>query len=670
MNHDSFFLEQETSQGRRKKDCRRFFAIVFIVVVLLTGFLVIWTTVNVCLATASLFDGRDRLMAAKAEVEVYDFDSAQISLDKAEVNFNQAGRYLRRVGWLKVLPWLGPQIEVGQSLLDFSSDFFEMIETVADLGADVSRLLGRTSEAWAGAEEFLPLKYDDLSPATKSLILKRINGAAPDLALAAEQARFLKEQLDDLGEAPEPTGTALRGLDSLLSKTSSALSLASVGSRLLPAFAGLDSEKKFLLLLENNTELRPAGGFIGTYGILRVKDGEINELEIKDSYLLDLAAAPYYSLEPPAPLKRYLSAGGWYFRDSNWSPDFPTAARQAVSMFTNEVLAIPAEQRGSVQGQMSFDGVIAFTPDFVADLLRITGPLEVGGQVFSADNVTDTLEYEVELGFRENGTPYEQRKDIITDLLNEMKARFFNIPFVEWGPFLSAINDNLTEKQLVLFSGSSTESEEVIKGVNWGGIFNAGSGDFLMVVDANLASLKTDPKVVRDISYSIRPAENGRFIGKAIIRYDHQGEFDWKTTRYRTYTRVYVPLGSELIQGEGMMADDKLKNPSGAAGAVDVGQELGVMVFGAFISVEPGESGELSFEYYLPSSIQAAVTAGDYSLQVSKQIGAAGHGLTLYLDFGKKVAGASPAEEKLERGDKSYRVETVLDTDRRFSVWF
>ena len=670
MHNPQFLTEIESLPAQKKHQRRRSFFIGFIVVVMVVGVLAIWTAINAGLMATSLLDGRDRLLEAKDSVETLSFDQAKESLDQAEISFEKANKHLQRIGWLKVLPWLGPQVEASEQVLNVSSDLFKLVDQIADLGADVVRLVGEAKQSTGGTNEILPLRYDELSPETKRIVLQRINGAAPDLALAAEQAKMILVELQDMEDVPEPMGLVVRKLDGFLSDAYETLSLAATASRLIPAFTGLGDEKNFLILLENNSEMRPAGGFIGTYGILRIEDGEIRELTLKDSYLLDSAADPTYNATPPAPLQKYLSANKWYFRDSNWSPDFPVSARNAISMFTNEVLSIPVEARSNIQEPLSFDGVIAFTPTFVADLLKITGPIVVGDQTFSADNILDTLKYQVEKAFAENGIPYAQRKDIITSLLNETKTKIFDLSLAEWTPFFQALKNNLETKQMVLFSSFSIEAEEVIKKAGWGGVVEPGGGDFLMVVDANLASLKTDPQVERSISYSLEKSEAGRFIGKVNIHYNHLGGFDWKTTRYRTYTRIYVPRGSELIGGSGMLLDDKLKNPSGAVGVIDVGQELGATVFGAFISIEPGESRDLSFEYYLPAAVSDLVENGGYSLAVDKQSGTLGQALTLDLNFGKKVAGAEPAETQSAWGDKIYGLETVLDTDKEFFVWF
>lgn len=669
MSHDSEFLshhapfEEQERLGRRHR-----LTVCLLVAAIFVGGLAVWSAVNAGLSVAAIFDGRDRLFEAKAAVENLAFDQAKESLILAEADFSQARKYLHRLGWMKIFPWFGPQISAAETTLEVSTDLFSLVGRLADLGAEIMRLTGEIETLTEDGESLLSFNYNAMTPAAKRLVLQRLNGAAPDLLLLAEQVGLIVEQLKDIKDTPDPMGAIVRRFDETLSPAGRVLKLTATAARLLPSFAGLAGEKKFLLLLENNTELRPAGGFIGTYGILRVGDGEIIELKLNDSYLLDAAADPFYSLEPPAPLKKYLSADEWYFRDSNWSPDFSVSARNAISLFTNEVLAIPSEQRGAIQEPVSFDGVIAITPTFVSDLLAATGPIIVSGQTFSAENIVDTLEYQVEVGFQEDGTPYNQRKEIIAVLLNEIKTKLFDLPFVSWGPAASAIEKNLIAKQIVLFSNSSLEAEEVVREAGWGGVIENYESDFLMVVDANLASLKTDPQVLRSISYTIEPIEDRRFLGRATIRYDHQGGFDWKTTRYRTYTRLYVPLGSQFIRATGMLADDKLKNPSGAAGTIDVGQELGLAVFGAFISIEPGESGELSFEYYLPESVGVMIDSGKYSLAVNKQIGAAEHSLTTELNFGKKVKSAYPAELQIFWGDQTYSGSFGLDRDLSISV--
>jgi hypothetical protein len=162
--------------------------------------------------------------------------------------------------------------------------------------------------------------------------------------------------------------------------------------------------------------------------------------------------------------------------------------------------------------------------------------------------------------------------------------------------------------------------------------------------------------------------EEGDWEARVAITYVHNGGFDWKTTRYRTYTRVYVPADSELLSVEGALVDDRLRDPAQRPGTADTYEELDRTAFGAFISIEPGDTGTLAFRYLLPTLVADALDDGNYALTVEKQPGTAGHGLTLDLNLGKKLTDAAPAEEPAEWGDSVYRYSTDLRVDREFSA--
>ena len=118
----------------------------------------------------------------------------------------------------------------------------------------------------------------------------------------------------------------------------------------------------------------------------------------------------------------------------------------------------------------------------------------------------------------------------------------------------------------------------------------------------------------------------------------------------------------------GSLKNDRTQNPNLESGAPDISSELGMSVFGAFIAIEPGQTGTLTFEYKLADSVRAMIARGTYILDVLKQGGAGNHALTLDLDFGKNVLRATPGEEKNEWGDARYRMKEVLDQDKQFVV--
>jgi hypothetical protein len=123
-----------------------------------------------------------------------------------------------------------------------------------------------------------------------------------------------------------------------------------------PNLLGFEGKKKYLLLFQNNMELRPGGGFIGSYGLLDVEKGDMTKFQIYDVYDADGKLTDH--IEPPYPLRRYLGASHWYLRDSNFAVDFPTSAAQASNF-----LQLETGER--------VDGVIAIDTDFLRNMLAV-----------------------------------------------------------------------------------------------------------------------------------------------------------------------------------------------------------------------------------------------------------------------------------------------------------
>ncbi len=412
---------------------------------------------------------------------------------------------------------------------------------------------------------------------------------------------------------------------------------------LMPTLLGYDKPQTYLVLFLNNTEIRPGGGFIGSYALVRLDKRQITMFETSGSENLDWAATSTFSVEPPRPIKQYLKQPKWYFRDSNWSPDFSESAKQAIKFYQEE---------GGKEGY-KIDTVIGITPTVVEKLMARTGPITIVGKTFTADNFTEALEYHVEYGYRQTGIDMSDRKTIMGDLGREFIKKITNLSAGNWAGLWSDFLKLASERQIMMYS-VNVDAQKLIEKNNWSGKINYTTDDYFLVVDANLASLKTDPAVFRKITYQVRP-DGEKLKAKIIVEYDHRGNFDWRTTRYRTYTRVYAPLGSKLISSDGYI--DENKKPALA----ETFEDLGKTVFGGFMSIEPQTKKILTLEYYLPINFADKLKKGLYKLFVQKQLGTRAFPLTIDLDFGKTVGAVN---------DRIFHQETNLNVDREFEVKF
>lgn len=424
-------------------------------------------------------------------------------------------------------------------------------------------------------------------------------------------------------------------------------------SNLIQDVLGFTKTQTYLILFLNNTEIRPGGGFIGAYGVVKVDKGIPEILKVEGTELLDNLSPQDFPSVPPEPLQKYLSVNRWGFRDSNWSPDFASSSVKSLDLFVKE--------KGTAAGDIS--GVIGITPTLLEEILKISGPIIVNGEEYNAQNFTDKLEYQVEYGYAEQGLDFNERKKVLADLTHALLARIRGDIFKHWPQYLDLGQRMLAEKHILAYAKDS-EIEKVLLAKGWAGEIKRPVGDYVLWVDANLASLKTDKVMGRELFYSFSSTGTGKYIATLKMKYTNKGSFTKFTTRYRTYARVFLPVGSQFISVTGNLKADRSAGP----GIVDQGVEGGKQWFGTFTSIEPGKTGELVWKFYLAPQIAEQIKNNSYNLLAQKQSGTISDNLVLNLNFGKNILAATPGEVPENLGDTKYSVKTDLRLDREFSV--
>ncbi len=401
---------------------------------------------------------------------------------------------------------------------------------------------------------------------------------------------------------------------------------------LAPALTGFSEPRTYLLIFQNNDELRPTGGFIGVYGLITLKDGKVTEWFTADSYALDQPAEAYLDVPAPAPLAEYVNPY-WFFRDANWSPDFPTAAEQLLWFYQQE--------RGA--GQPT--GVIAFDPTVIERIVDVTGPLTVFDQTLDGSNLSDILQYEVEQGYYERGISRTERKAVIAELGSQLLGRLQNLSISETLQVVRTLEDMLAQKHILVY-----DRDEVVQNAysraDWDGRVQQHDSDFLVVVEANMTALKTDRVVDKDIRYQVR-WDGDQAIAIVTIGYEHTAPHDYRTSRLRSYVRLYVPQGSQLRNVWGAKPNDR---DPGATTPLppDIIDEFGKTSFGVFTTVEVLQKHRLLFEYVLPEYVADQLRDGSYELLVQKQPGTIGHDLLIEVPLPDGQLGS---------------IETTLTTD-------
>lgn len=352
-------------------------------------------------------------------------------------------------------------------------------------------------------------------------------------------------------------------------------------------------EKTFLILFQNNLELRPGGGFIGSFGILKVRDGSITHFAVHDTGNFDGRIPD--TIAPPYPMKETLNIPSWKLRDSNYSPDFSENAKWAEEFY----------RMG--QGSEQFDGIVAVTANVLTSFLRVTGPVEIDGfpGTYGADNAILDLEYQVEQGYLKQNIEFGERKSVMGILGLEILERAKALSFAKKYELFRVMLEDLHQKDVqLLFKDEALQADVVAAG--WDGrLDTTWRDDYLLLVDANLNSFKSDYFVKRSYAYAV---DLSKEIPEATlaVTYRHTAEKkDWFTKDYQTYLRVYVPQGSFLSEA------------SNTATKPVFGEFLNKKYFGMLIHVPLGTEKTVTFRYTLPKDIERVW----YDLKVEKQPG-------------------------------------------------
>lgn len=574
----------------------------------------------------------------------------------AKDHLKSAGEYLStaqaasgRLWWLKWLPWVHTQFLAVDNLLTAGVD-------LSSAGQDILIVVNNISSVISSDN----VSINSISDAQRKQLLQQITESPDQLSAAQkklEAALVALEQLPTHGVVA-PLQAAIIPIQDNLPSIETAVHKAIPFLRVAPIIAGYPDQQTYLFLLENNTELRPTGGFIGTYGELQLKDGAIQQFNTDNIYNLDNGVKSSLHVDPPGPLAQYLGSTQWFMRDSNWDPNFPTAAAQVEQFYHWE--------NGPVD---KFDGVIAVTPALIADLFKVTGSIVVDGDTYDSNNLTSKLEQQVESSFRQEGISDANRKDVIGKMAHELMSRVMSLPKSQWGQLGQILLDNLEQKHILIYSKNS--NVQTLAGqFDWDGSVQNPTGDFMMVVDANVGALKTDQVMTKQINYSLSKSGSD-YVADVTLNYIHNGVQNDKTiTRYRTFTRIYLPEGSQLQSADGFLTTDRYLGGDPTQPNVTTDDILHKTVVAGFISVEAKTTGVVHLRYTLPVNVAQQITDGTYQLLVEKQAGTDNVSFSLDADIGRAIKTATPLDKFEFSGKNKVRFASPLTTDQELTITY
>lgn len=326
-------------------------------------------------------------------------------------------------------------------------------------------------------------------------------------------------------------------------------------------FLGIDSQRIFLIEPMDRAELRATGGFTGQFGDLVLNGahpgplrlsniGKYEEDHRAEGSSLDKTVYPkVVGQSAPAPYAHWWPIANFGLRDSNLSADFPTSAKIAMNRYAYEF-------------GKNVDGVIMFTPTLIQYILHVTGPITIPtyNEIITEQNLIDRLHYyqldnagiSQEESIEHVNDPQLARKLFTQKVTAALLSMATHLPLQKLLPIATAMLHSMKSKDLQIYVTNPQLESLIGKYGSTGSLDRSTSHDGLFIVQSNLSADKASQYVTTTIQDTITLDAKGGATHNLQMTLDYQKNGDvYGFDTYRDYVRVYAPLNSRLLAGNG-----------------------------------------------------------------------------------------------------------------------
>jgi len=414
-----------------------------------------------------------------------------------------------------------------------------------------------------------------------------------------------------------------------------------------PNLLGVGSSKTYLVLFENNMELRPTGGFIGSYGLLTFDSGRLSDFTVSDVYSADGQLNGH--VEPPTPIKEYLGEANWWLRDSNWDPDFPTSAKRAEWFLDKEI-------------GKDVDGVFSIDLAPVRDILKLTGPIFLPD--YNLNINSDNLYEQTESESQDNSFPGAHNKaSFLTALSRSLLGEVGGLNSQEKIGLISIFYKNLEERHLQIFLHDGM-SQNAVESLGWDGSVNIPScgdncyPDFIGIVEANLGVNKANYFIKRDMTVKVNVNQNEVERTLTLDLNNSANPALGVAGEYKNYMRLLVPEDATDFSIQSISGQNT-ENLS-----LDVVDTQGRKEVGTLVDILPGQAKKIVFSW--DSGINTS-NISSYGLYIRKQAGVDGYPTGLELKFSNGLTASDSRFTLTNAGTYVYNTTLSNDVFAHFS---
>jgi hypothetical protein len=327
----------------------------------------------------------------------------------------------------------------------------------------VSEVLADLSDSRLDRLATMASDLEALAPRDGQIPVDTIRDLQEPVASALVSFTAADERLAD--EDPDgyvgPLGDRYRDLASRVSDAAALLDTADNALRVLPGMLGEDGARDYLLVFQNNAEIRATGGLPGALSVVNADNGQLEMTRQVAANSFGQVQEPVLPLSP-AEAQIYNDQLGQWFLDANFTPDFP---RVADLMKARWEQVYPEK----------LDGVIAIDPVALSYILRSTGPVTVGDTVLKPDNAVDELMHQAYLRYPDPKDQDEWFRQVARAVFDEIANGVNNPP-----ELIRAVVRAADEGRVFLHSYHRAEQDE-LTGTQIAGELSAAEDDIPQV---------------------------------------------------------------------------------------------------------------------------------------------------------------------------------------------
>jgi hypothetical protein len=461
-----------SAYSRLRRDDRRVVHVVLFVAGVVVLVAVAGLAVAVLRSEQQVREAADAVRDGLDAVRENEPDRAVALLTEAQAGFEEAHGSVATWGLAaRVVPVLGHQARA--------------LEVVTGQGAALAEAAAR-STVEADTDE---LRFED---------------GVLDLELVAGFEQPLRDARDVLAEAEagvdeartmwlvDPLSTGVADFADEVGRALPEAELAIEAVELAPALFGGEGERHYFIAFTQPAESRGLGGFIGNYGELTARDGDV-ELT-RSGRIRELIAAPGAAQRTITGPRDYLRRYGrfqpaQFLQDLTFSPDGPSVGDVTEQLYPQA-------------GGQEVDGVIIVDPVALAALMEFTGPIPVEGldEPLTADNAADILIREQYLRFAEDE---QQRVDLLDEATEETFERLTEGDLPSPRVVADVLGPVVEEGRLIVHLVDGAE-QDLVERVGLDGALPPVEGDFVSLTTQNGGNNKIDVFLERALDYQAR----------------------------------------------------------------------------------------------------------------------------------------------------------------------